>query len=430
MLDEGAIPPQRFFRILPILLSCFCAIWASSLSANGGTYGRTVEGIQFTKEPRVAMAKERLFISLDKIRVEYVFRNDTDQEVTTDILFPTGSMDYDPEAYPASEVITGFRVWSEGYSKAVVAEFFSTLNDRQDTSFQPEKDPYYTWGGRDITKLLHPLGLSRVDVTEEDVRKLTPRDLVRLWKHRVTPLIPQERYPSPSAPAKEWLRLASKAIDLGIVSSDVNREDLIKTWKSDPSAFDFPVEPYPQGSAPESEWLAMARRALRSGTYWPNWTVHEMYRWRQVFQPHKEVSIAIEYIPSTLSEDLVSAANGDALYRSLDGHTMPMLDGTRQSVKRLVLAQAAALKLDPDAQVLQLWIDYVMTTANTWKGPIEDFELVVDGGPKTPVALFWPGPVECIGPNRYRVRLKQFKPSKDIKVTFFAFMKYWKYAAQ
>ena len=64
------------------------------------------------------------------------------------------------------------------------------------------------------------------------------------------------------------------------------------------------------------------------------------------------------------------------------------------------------------------WISYILTTANTWKGPIEDFELIVERDPGDLVTFCWDGPVEKIAPDRFRAKALDFRPTKELTVYF------------
>jgi hypothetical protein len=61
-------------------------------------------------------------------------------------------------------------------------------------------------------------------------------------------------------------------------------------------------------------------------------------------------------------------------------------------------------------------IDYILTTANTWKGPIGHFRLTVDKGvPQNIVSLCGDG-VRKTGPKTFTLETRNFSPKQDIKV--------------
>ena len=50
--------------------------------ANDGFGGLSATGLTFDQTEAVAMEEERLFIGIDTVAVDYVFRNTTDTDVT------------------------------------------------------------------------------------------------------------------------------------------------------------------------------------------------------------------------------------------------------------------------------------------------------------------------------------------------------------
>lgn len=57
-------------------------------SANDGFGGLSAVGLTFDQTEAVEMVEENLFISIDKVTVDYVFRNTTGAEVTGEVIFP------------------------------------------------------------------------------------------------------------------------------------------------------------------------------------------------------------------------------------------------------------------------------------------------------------------------------------------------------
>ena len=97
----------------------------------------SVGGLVARRETRIVMAKEVLRISIKKIVVDYDFRNDSDQNVITEVAFPVppygSSMDYPP---------------------AEIASFsdFKLSIDRKPASFKVEAKAMFK--GKDVTEIL------------------------------------------------------------------------------------------------------------------------------------------------------------------------------------------------------------------------------------------------------------------------------------
>jgi hypothetical protein len=82
---------------------------------------------------------------------------------------------------------------------------------------------------------------------------------------------------------------------------------------------------------------------------------------------------------------------------------------------------------DKDPYVEAAWVDYVLTTANTWKTPIKDFELIVER-PKNPkafaqerwmVCFCWDGPVKLLDADHFAAWSTNFVPKRELHVAFF-----------
>ncbi|MCP4219461.1 MAG: DUF4424 domain-containing protein, partial [bacterium] len=145
--------------------------------------------------------------------------------------------------------------------------------------------------------------------------------------------------------------------------------------------------------------------------YYPIWTVAVTHHWKQSFPTGKIVKIKHEYqaIPGFSyfhgepREDLSHFTDGcpdDKLSRSLE---------------------AARLR-EPDSKhgviVHVEWVNYILTTANTWKTPIREFELIVERPPGQFVSLCWDGKVEKISQTRFRATAHDFIPERELMVYF------------
>jgi hypothetical protein len=69
------------------------------------------------------------------------------------------------------------------------------------------------------------------------------------------------------------------------------------------------------------------------------------------------------------------------------------------------------------------WVKYILTTANTWKTPIKDFELVVDrssAGDNRPyvVSFCWDGSVQPVDAKRFSAKKLNFVPDKELTIYF------------
>jgi len=70
------------------------------------------------------------------------------------------------------------------------------------------------------------------------------------------------------------------------------------------------------------------------------------------------------------------------------------------------------------------WIDFILTTANTWRQPIEDFTLIIERpkaseGQQELVSFCSPGKVEKVDAEHFRVHLTNFIPKGELHIGFF-----------
>ena len=73
--------------------TCFATLFAafaatSPALANDGFGGFSATGLAFGQTKAIAMEEEELFIGIDRIAVDYVFRNTTSADVTGEVIFP------------------------------------------------------------------------------------------------------------------------------------------------------------------------------------------------------------------------------------------------------------------------------------------------------------------------------------------------------
>lgn len=324
------------------------------LIGNDGAAEIALGGIRLKQERRVAMVKERLFISKKKVRVEYEFLNESKEDVTTEIAFPIPDYSFDI-AY-GWQPFEDFRVEVDGHQKLYQTEAKAFL------------------GSKEITPILRDLHI-RIE-TLGDFKEGTgysPQDQAKGGKPSSSQMdsLPKEQQES--------------LIKLGAVDGDLS---------------DYRYR------------------------HVPLWTVKKTYHWSQTFPAGVKVRIAHEYSPCP----------GDAGYLDLEALEHPEKGAysknadpgcpdpeLKRTMMRAIEKRNATDKQRADwagSTFTSSWVRYILTTANTWKTPIRDFELVVERDPGEFVSFCWDGPVEKIGANTFRARMKDFVPSKELTVYF------------
>jgi hypothetical protein len=77
-----------------------------------------------------------------------------------------------------------------------------------------------------------------------------------------------------------------------------------------------------------------------------------------------------------------------------------------------------------DKSASYTYVDFILTTANTWKTPIEDFTLIVERAHwrkslRDYVSFCWNGPVAKIDDDHFSAHAINLVPSKELRIGFF-----------
>lgn len=165
----------------------------------------------------------------------------------------------------------------------------------------------------------------------------------------------------------------------------------------------------------------------------PIWTVEKTYRWSMTFPARKIVHVRHEYspalgqsqIPEGYFRPIEANLQGKADSAGLDGHPTEIVDQYAQLFRNACadVSVVQGLESRPGSGTDIHWVNYILTTANTWKTPIKDFTLIVDTTnpwDKTPITanFCWDGPITHPDPTHYVVEKKDFHPDKELAVYF------------
>lgn len=295
------------------------------LVPNDGAAEVALGGIQLRNERRIAMRKERLFISKGLVHVEYEFVNESDQDIVTEIAFPIP--DYFCDRGIGYQPFTYFAVW---------------VND-QHVRHQTEVKALFK--GKDVSEQLRQLGLNI--------------ETFGLWT------------------------------ETGGANGPVSQMDILP---------------------PEKRQALITQGIIEAGDFWPQWTVRKTYHWTQKFPAKAVTRITHNYTPVPGDQFL----SGDT---PLDEKDFPGLCPDASFQKALAEARAKAAKAGQGGVTLS-WVKYILTTANTWKGPIQDFELVVQRKPGERVSFCWEGPIRKTGPDTFTASAKNFRPARELTIYF------------
>jgi hypothetical protein len=198
--------------------------------------------------------------------------------------------------------------------------------------------------------------------------------------------------------------------------------------------FDFSkdrADPY----SPDVERLSQSQRdelkrlgLIRSDNGFMGWSVIKSYYWTQTFPAHKILHVRHEYAPIVGFEELSPEV---VVPVPLQERTPEFAAAIRDSCIDDALQRtltAAARKEKEGGFVFNTWVDYILTTANTWKTPIKDFELVVER-PRAESAIFragqwfvsfcWDSQVKRLDTDHFVAHSINFLPKRELHVSFF-----------
>ncbi len=141
----------------------------------------------------------------------------------------------------------------------------------------------------------------------------------------------------------------------------------------------------------------------------PDWIVHYRYYWRMTFPPGADVEVRHRYAP--VPETFVFGRY------DLDD---PALG--REACMDASFRSGVLSRLGPDeyAATTAYALRYILTTANSWRGPIGRFHLTIDkGDPRMLVSLCRDG-IRKTGPTTFEWQARNWRPERDLTLLFVA----------
>jgi len=304
-------------------------------------------GIVPIKSSNIRMVKERLEISTQRVKVNYVFLSDAGEDATETLAFPM------PE-YPAVFGISGS----------------DTVRPLEDFATRVEGSPVASrrvrlakLGERDITAELRSLGLSEQEIFGGSGAC---------------------RYGPSAAGSQEF----------------------------------------------KCHYTPAQKRKLEqlcdgcSGS--PGWKISETLYWTQTFPARKPLHVAHEYAAKAGAYfhsrvDAWSVRDELAADRELAGNACidegVLASAARVATKGLVKSTDPRDYTSVDINIQS--VEYVLGTGKNWKGPIEDFELVIrKDRPEQLVSVCFPGKAVRAGPRQISFRHSDFMPQDRLLVYF------------
>jgi hypothetical protein len=359
----AAMNPTKLVSVA-LVIACECLALSVPSAADDSAASIAAGGLVPRRETRIVMAKEVLRISPTKIVVDYEFRNDSDQDVTTEVAFPIPPYKNEfPEGDIQSQSFKTFHLWVEGKPVHYESEVKATLN------------------GKDVTGLLKADHIDiptfgHFDDTTEDaqgVGQVLVPDLTRLSKP-----------------------VQSRLIEEGLFEDE-------------------------------------------GGVLFSLYTVHLQYHWTQTFPAHSTVRIHHEYTAVVGFEMMPVETFKNSSHHTEPGGNDESARGQRDDIKflnsfcpdppllRSAIHSIENVPAESGPYAYPRWIDFILTSANTWKQPIEDFTLIVERGRSevenahTLVSFCTPqnAVVEKLDADHFQVHLTNFIPASELHIGFF-----------
>jgi hypothetical protein len=146
---------------------------ASAAQANDSTAELGAGGLVLSRSDVVRMAREDLFISKEEVRVDYVFRNESEEDVTSIVAFPMPEIEASPGLnvaipFDSDDDFLGFEVIVDG------------------AKVEPELEQRALAVGIDVSDELAAHGVPFFPYADamSDTLAALPRDLLSSWKER------------------------------------------------------------------------------------------------------------------------------------------------------------------------------------------------------------------------------------------------------
>ncbi len=321
--------------------------------ANDGWGGLAATGLTFGQTDAVAMQEEELFISQDKISVDYLFKNITDQDVTGEVIFPMppisvtyiAQSDWNLPDDPATADLVDFTATVDGTDQPVTIDRIAVIEPPYDEAAPLSRQ--YDTPGRDVTADVAGLGLPMT----LDYEAITTALLA---------LSPADR---------------AKATAAGLA--------------------DF----VPAGTGYAEEAV-------------PLWSIILRYHWTQTFPAGRDTRISHSYA-NRAPGGIFAWEHPAPDYHQYEVDRYCIDDGTSKAL--FTKLQNPEFE-DGTAMGIAYNIDYVLRTANSWAGPIGKFKLTIDkGAPENVISLCADG-VKKTGPTTFVIEKTNYTPDRDLQI--------------
>ncbi|HEY0105758.1 MAG TPA: DUF4424 family protein [Rhizomicrobium sp.] len=147
----------------------------------------------------------------------------------------------------------------------------------------------------------------------------------------------------------------------------------------------------------------------------PKWTTTTRFWWTMHFPASRTVTVDHSYQPVTGQTFFTAHGLGDRDAYAAYAKDYCVDPQTRDAIAAGLGAIRKAT--GNDGMLNQYTTQFVILTANNWKGPIGRFHLTIDKlKPSNVLSLCWAGDLKKTAPTRFESTLTDFAPKADIKI--------------
>lgn len=140
---------------------------------------------------------------------------------------------------------------------------------------------------------------------------------------------------------------------------------------------------------------------------WPWWQTRIQFYWTQHFPANSTVRVSHTYAPVV----------GGSYIDDDGSHISERYCGTADTTKHIKELKAKLTKQRENALIIW-WrsLQYILTTANNWNGPIQHFHLEIDSDSSDDILLTCTPSIKQTSPTRYELDASDFRPERDLAI--------------
>ena len=150
------------------------------------------------------------------------------------------------------------------------------------------------------------------------------------------------------------------------------------------------------------------------GNVYPQWLDRTAFDWDQVFPGGKTVIVEHRYKP-VAGQFYVSKCSLGANADELKPYCVD--DPTRKALWKRIKERSTKGGEEPDDGLLMgTAVDYILTTANNWRGPIGKFRLTIDKGDPANLLTLCIDGLKKTGPTTFVLEAENYVPKTDLRL--------------